>query len=692
MNKPVVFIHTNEQQLLGAIASAHSFRRQSRHPERFDVRILRLEETPHLYRREGQRYLRMGKMATWHNDDLQSFSPLRRMVPQLMGFQGRALVTDPDVFSVGGDVLELLDSDMAGKAVVCRNLPPEKGGGEGQWASSVLLLDCARLQSWRWDEQIDAMFAGQLDYKRWIQLADEPQGTIGELPEVWNSFDKLEADTRLLHMTERLTQPWKTGLPIDFNMNFQGPSRPPAPLAARPRPAARQALPAAPGPAAGGLLLLAGEGMPGQRRTQRGFRAPRRRGRRRATRRVRPHRGLRRLETGCLMGGEDASGRHVFLVRSSLQYLMATALAADLRERGPQACRMLFMPDMLEPELFLRAAQGWAESPFDRVVFIEPRKRPGSDAPRRESGAIRRRTARSDPGSTARVDDRLQRLRGTWPGGADRHRAAISRRPCGVAPRTARWPTRTSSIARTAWPRSCGRSCAWAASGTTCACWARTRWCRNSSPFIRRCCGRSCATARCSPFPAGALESAALRSLAARLCEATGFMPQAVPAGATVLTVSHSSYATRNPEYPDLMRACAKKLVERRGQFFVKYHPRESQAGLPGLVRAGHGAGDCAHTADRVPVPDAARPAAPRGGRHEHDLADRRIADAAGALRGAGARHARPATPGTGGCWSNCASRRWPTRPASTTTSTPSKIRAPTQACRTRCPSIARSD
>jgi len=224
MSPPVVFIHTNEQQMLGAIASAHSFRRQSRRPERFEVRILHLEQTPHLYRREGQKYLRMGRMATWHNADLQSFSPLRRMVPQLMGFQGRALVTDPDVFSVGGDVLELLESDMHGKAVVCRNLPPEKGGGAGQWATSVLLLDCAKLASWRWDEQIDAMFAGQLDYKRWIQLADEPQDTIGELPEIWNSFDKLDADTRLLHMTERLTQPWKTGLPIDFNMNFQGPT------------------------------------------------------------------------------------------------------------------------------------------------------------------------------------------------------------------------------------------------------------------------------------------------------------------------------------------------------------------------------------------------------------------------------------------------------------------------------------
>ncbi len=224
MERPTVFIHTNQQQQLGAQVAAHSFRRQSRHPQRFDVRLLRLEETPHLHGRDGQRYLRSGQMATWHNADLQSFSPLRMMVPQVMRYQGRALVTDPDVFSVGGDVLELLDSDMGGKAVICRNLPAEKGGGAGAWATSVMLLDCAKLAAWRWDEQIDAMFAGRLDYKRWIQLADEPPQTIGELPVIWNSFDKLEADTRLLHMTERITQPWKTGLPIDFDMNFQGPA------------------------------------------------------------------------------------------------------------------------------------------------------------------------------------------------------------------------------------------------------------------------------------------------------------------------------------------------------------------------------------------------------------------------------------------------------------------------------------
>lgn len=38
MSSPVAYIHTNEQQMLGTVASAHSFRRHSRRSERFEVR------------------------------------------------------------------------------------------------------------------------------------------------------------------------------------------------------------------------------------------------------------------------------------------------------------------------------------------------------------------------------------------------------------------------------------------------------------------------------------------------------------------------------------------------------------------------------------------------------------------------------------------------------------------------------
>lgn len=222
MPKPVVFIHTNNQQLLGALLGMHSMKSRSRHPDKFDVRLLLLEDTPHLYKREGQQYLRKGRVATWHNRDLQSFSPLRRMVPQAMGFQGRALVTDPDVFAIG-DIYELLARDMGDKSVICRYIADGyKGNKNPFYASSVMLLDCSRLIHWQWDRHIDEIFAKERDYGPWISLLDEPADDIGELEKEWNSFDNLTERTKLLHCTERSTQPWKTGLPIDYDMNIGG--------------------------------------------------------------------------------------------------------------------------------------------------------------------------------------------------------------------------------------------------------------------------------------------------------------------------------------------------------------------------------------------------------------------------------------------------------------------------------------
>jgi hypothetical protein len=79
-----------------------------------------------------------------------------------------------------------------------------------------MLLDCARLAHWRCGEQFDAMFRFERDYLDWIGLRLEPEGTLGPLEPEWNDFDRLTPDTRLLHNTKRRTQPWKTGLPMDF--------------------------------------------------------------------------------------------------------------------------------------------------------------------------------------------------------------------------------------------------------------------------------------------------------------------------------------------------------------------------------------------------------------------------------------------------------------------------------------------
>ena len=212
--KPCVFIHTNHRQMVGALVSQYSLKRHSKTPDAFDVRIIDTKDHEFLKAREGESFLRDGGPRVWRFDDLQSFTPLRFMPPELMGYQGRAVVIDPDIFAVG-DVCELLSRDMQGKAILCRPRTGSKGRSRCM-ASSVMLLDCAKLTHWKVEENFAELFAFKRDYMDWICLRTEPGESIGILENQWNDFDRLTPETRLLHNTKRHTQPWKTGLPVDF--------------------------------------------------------------------------------------------------------------------------------------------------------------------------------------------------------------------------------------------------------------------------------------------------------------------------------------------------------------------------------------------------------------------------------------------------------------------------------------------
>jgi hypothetical protein len=167
-----------------------------------------------LHGRDGKKYLRHGKAAVWRNDDLQSFTPLRFLPPSKLAFRGRAVVIDPDVFALI-DVRQLLFMDMQGKSILCRHICPTDGR-RPYWATSVMLLDCEKLQHWRWEESLEEMFDFKRDYRDWMSLWLEDQASIGVLADEWNHYDVLNGETKMLHNTGRLTQPWKTGLPVDF--------------------------------------------------------------------------------------------------------------------------------------------------------------------------------------------------------------------------------------------------------------------------------------------------------------------------------------------------------------------------------------------------------------------------------------------------------------------------------------------
>ena len=152
---------------------------------------------------------------------MQSFTPLRFAPPSRMGFAGRAVVTDPDCFAVG-DIAELFERDMKGKAIMAVDRPGHNGRAD-YIATSVMLLDCARLTHWDFERDLDDLFAHRFDYIDWIELKREDRATIGALEPEWNSFDRLEPETRILHTTKRRTQPWKTGLPVDYTLRESGP-------------------------------------------------------------------------------------------------------------------------------------------------------------------------------------------------------------------------------------------------------------------------------------------------------------------------------------------------------------------------------------------------------------------------------------------------------------------------------------
>lgn len=224
--KYCVYIHTNHKQIVGAYVARHALRRYSKNNDKFDVKFIQLKDYPFFNAHEGKIYLRDGMKRPWYNNDLQSFTPLRFMPPELMDYEGRAVVIDPDIFAVS-DVWDLFSRDMAGKAIMCRPRGGTKGRRDKCLASSVMLLDNARLTHWKVEEDFHEMFEFKRDYMNWICLKTEDRDTIGLFENEWNDFDKLTPQTRMLHTTHRKTQPWKTGLPIDHRPREKYPYFPP---------------------------------------------------------------------------------------------------------------------------------------------------------------------------------------------------------------------------------------------------------------------------------------------------------------------------------------------------------------------------------------------------------------------------------------------------------------------------------
>lgn len=101
-----IFICTNENQLIVAKVAKNSIIRRSKYSEN-DIEIIQASEVNKLSYFFSKPYLRQRRMIEFDKNDMQSFTLLRFYIPELMNFQGRALVLDPDIFLVQKGIEQL---------------------------------------------------------------------------------------------------------------------------------------------------------------------------------------------------------------------------------------------------------------------------------------------------------------------------------------------------------------------------------------------------------------------------------------------------------------------------------------------------------------------------------------------------------------------------------------------------------
>lgn len=205
-----IFIHTNNKQGIGAVLSKFSIER-SLSNKSIEVGFINVDNLNQFKNFAGKKYLRAGKESVYNPKDLQSFTLSRFMPPELMNYEGRALVIDPDIFALS-DISELFSVDMREKAIACCSK-------KDAWDTSMMVLDCARLKHWKIEDILNKLEKKELDYSDIMTLKIESRDTLMEMSRIWNNLDTLTPETKMIHMTNRLTQPWRTGLPIDFTRN-----------------------------------------------------------------------------------------------------------------------------------------------------------------------------------------------------------------------------------------------------------------------------------------------------------------------------------------------------------------------------------------------------------------------------------------------------------------------------------------
>ena len=81
--------------------------------------------------------------------------------------------------------------------------------------SEVMLVDADKIR-WDYEKILFDLFNLKIDYSDLINLKFIDSNLIQTAPSIYNQQDNIIDKTIILHTTNRITQPWKEGLNIDF--------------------------------------------------------------------------------------------------------------------------------------------------------------------------------------------------------------------------------------------------------------------------------------------------------------------------------------------------------------------------------------------------------------------------------------------------------------------------------------------
>jgi lipopolysaccharide biosynthesis glycosyltransferase len=199
-----VFIGSGEASLLERKTLIHSLRKHTR--RELDIYVFNGTHNS-VERNSDDPFLAPMSLKVKYRN-VTEFSNYRFLIPQICGHQGRAIFLDSDMVCLR-DIGELFDTPMNGCDFLAKG---EAYQGSDRWGLSVMLIDCAkaRFNLEQIFGEIDQGLYSRTDFHQMTPkfLAHHPY-RVGALDPRWNSFDYYDADTRLIHYTNLVTQPWK---------------------------------------------------------------------------------------------------------------------------------------------------------------------------------------------------------------------------------------------------------------------------------------------------------------------------------------------------------------------------------------------------------------------------------------------------------------------------------------------------